>query len=150
MKNFQNMDTRLIIHAVLLSNNQEVLIIKRTENQSVYPGYWDIPGGTLESGELPLEGLKREVKEETNLDIGKASLFFHTANIDKSKNKLFVRLIFLATYKGSNIILNPNEHTEYQWITKETYKNFKLIGYLYDCLPQIFDKKQLLLRNIDY
>ncbi len=70
------------------------------ENQSVYSGYWDIPGGTLESGELPLEGLKREVKEETNIDIGEASLCFHTANIDKSKNKLFVQLIFWQPTKN--------------------------------------------------
>lgn len=32
------MDTKLIIHAILLSDNQKILIIKRAENQSVYPG----------------------------------------------------------------------------------------------------------------
>ena len=33
------------------------------------PGAWEIPGGRLEIGEDPHLGLKREVKEETQLDI---------------------------------------------------------------------------------
>jgi ADP-ribose pyrophosphatase YjhB (NUDIX family) len=32
-------------------------------------GYWDLPGGFLEQGEHPAEGLRREVREETGLQI---------------------------------------------------------------------------------
>ena len=34
-----------------------------------YKGYWDIPGGFLEEGEHPLDGLRRELREETGLDV---------------------------------------------------------------------------------
>jgi len=34
-----------------------------------FKGYWDLPGGFLEEGEHPLDGLKRELHEETALDI---------------------------------------------------------------------------------
>ena len=32
-------------------------------------GHWDLPGGFLEEGEEPLEGLRREFREETGLEV---------------------------------------------------------------------------------
>ena len=34
-----------------------------------FQGSWDLPGGFLEEGESPLDGLRRELKEETGLDV---------------------------------------------------------------------------------
>ena len=51
----------------LLVRNGRVLIGRR----KIEPrkGYWDLPGGFLEEGEAPLDGLRREFREETGLDV---------------------------------------------------------------------------------
>jgi ADP-ribose pyrophosphatase YjhB (NUDIX family) len=38
-------------------------------------GYWSIPGGIVETGEKLVEGIRREVAEETGLDVDPYSLF---------------------------------------------------------------------------
>jgi len=51
----------------LLVRNGRVLIGRR----KIEPrkGCWDLPGGFLEEGEPPLEGLRREFLEETGLEV---------------------------------------------------------------------------------
>ncbi len=44
-----------------------VLLVKRAVEP--FKGYWDIPGGFLEAGEHPLDGMLREVREETGLEV---------------------------------------------------------------------------------
>ncbi len=38
-------------------------------------GLWDIPGGFLEEGEHPLDGIRRELREETGLEVEPGELF---------------------------------------------------------------------------
>jgi len=51
----------------LLVRDGKVLIGRR----KIEPrkGYWDLPGGFLEEGEAPLDGLRREFREETGLEV---------------------------------------------------------------------------------
>ena len=51
----------------LVVDRGRVLLVRRTKKP--FKGYWDIPGGFLEPGEHPEEGLVRELKEETRLDV---------------------------------------------------------------------------------
>lgn len=52
---------------VIIVKNGRVLLGKKASGPK--KGLWNIPGGFLEAGEHPLQGAKREIKEETNLNI---------------------------------------------------------------------------------
>ena len=50
--------------AIIFDDQKRVLLSHRVDHD-----LWNLPGGTLEAGEAPWEGVIREVEEETNLDI---------------------------------------------------------------------------------
>ncbi len=61
---------------ILYSEEKGLLLEKRTDT-----GEWCTPGGAIELGESLEEALKREIKEETNLDIVNPKLFDIKANV---------------------------------------------------------------------
>lgn len=49
------------VSAIIINENSQILFLKRSEKDDFMPGGWDVPGGGLDYGEEPEEGLKREV-----------------------------------------------------------------------------------------
>ncbi len=117
-----------------MNDEHKILITRRAQRNDVLPGIWDIPGGTLEDGEDPYDGAMREVKEETGLAIAKPKLFFQKSNVDDSKKKQFITLVFRATYLGGEIRLNPEEHDQYAWINASEIGKYKAVDYVPECL----------------
>ena len=123
---------RIIVHALINAKNG-YLVTKRSKEETTFPEYWDIPGGLAETGELPREAVIRETKEEVGLDIMPTSVIHEDSNLDKSKNLIFIRLVYLCELKSKidDIILQEEEHSEYRFIsTLEDLKNEKISPFL--------------------
>jgi 8-oxo-dGTP pyrophosphatase MutT (NUDIX family) len=56
---------RLVVGAVIVDDAGRAFVHRRGPDRTLFPNYWDIPGGHVEPGEAPLEALSREVEEET-------------------------------------------------------------------------------------
>jgi 8-oxo-dGTP pyrophosphatase MutT (NUDIX family) len=69
---------RVSIKALVVDSSNKFLLVKE-EN-----GLWELPGGGLDFGENPHEGLRRELKEEMGLEAKAISnhpqYFFHAIN----------------------------------------------------------------------
>ncbi len=126
------MEIGIIVNIIILNQKGEILIIRRTKSNDVEPGLWDIPGGTLEQGEDPAMGVKRELKEETGLEVGRLKIINQLSSVDKKKNKQFVRLIFNSDDVDGEIILSPDEHDEYKWIKLEEISNYNCASFIKD------------------
>jgi len=56
--------------------NDQILLIRHRENESGR-SYWILPGGGIEPGETEEDCVRREIREETNLEIGVVSLLLN-------------------------------------------------------------------------
>ncbi len=55
------------VGAVVLAPDARVVLVRRA--QPPREGEWSLPGGVLELGEALMDGIAREVREETGLDV---------------------------------------------------------------------------------
>ncbi len=138
----------IIVHTIVFNSNKEILLIKRSSAETTLPGYWDIPGGTLEDGEDPTNGAIRETLEETGIKIDRPSLFFYTSNIDTQKNKQFILMIFITQTFNSQVILNKDDHEDYKWIDINDPLQLSVVFYIKDCFKLLRSKKHKLLKFI--
>ncbi len=59
---------------VLIKPNGDFLLTSRPPGK-VYEGYWEFPGGKLETGETVEQALRRELMEEIGITIGSVTLW---------------------------------------------------------------------------
>jgi 8-oxo-dGTP diphosphatase len=55
------------VAAVIWNDRREILLIRRTKQPRM--GEWSLPGGKVEFGEALVPALRREIREETGLEI---------------------------------------------------------------------------------
>lgn len=84
-----------------ITKNQEVVLIKQYRH-GVQEVLWEIPGGVVEEGEDPLEGVKRELLEETG----------YTASEFISVGKLYPNPAFQTNTMYCFLALNAERVTE--------------------------------------
>ena len=95
------MKKRLIALLALINDNNEVLISLR-QNRREYNGYWEYPGGKVESSETLELGLIREIKEEINLEISKNCIAPLTFAVDQHELSQTILFLYICRkWEGS-------------------------------------------------
>ncbi len=117
----------------LISKNGKFLLLRRSSTAKIYPDLWDLPGGKLEHGENPIEGLVREVLEETSLKIKVLKPIFAYSEL----NAAYVYVVIFESNIISGEVKLSIEHSEYKWASKKEALELKLEPYLQKYFSQI-------------
>lgn len=115
------------VGALIFNQEGKVFLMKSYK----WRGKYVIPGGHIELGEKMEEALKREIKEETGLDIfGIKFLCFKEFIFNKAfwKRRHFIFLEFVCKTKSSKVTLN-SEGQEYVWATVDEALKLSLEPY---------------------
>jgi len=115
------------------------LILRRSLQKKAFPGKWTVPGGGLETDDyinLPASGagqwyhavevsLRREIKEETGLEVGALNYLLDIAFI-RPDGVPVVILSYWTNYKAGEVKLDEDS-IDYAWVSYEEAKNYDLI-----------------------
>ena len=108
--------------AAFIKKDNKVLIAKRsTGDESVF-GKWEFPGGKVEEEETEKQALKREIKEEFEMNI-KANKFIIN-NICEYPNKTIDLRLYECEYVSGQFKLH--DHSEYCFVEVDELLDYDL------------------------
>ena len=112
------MDKFDVVAAIIIKNDK-YFIAQRNRNKHMGLS-WEFPGGKVEKEETFEIALKREIKEELNIEINiKNKLGEENYQDDKINVKLHY---FICSHVNGEITLS--EHENSAWVTKNEFKNY--------------------------
>jgi 8-oxo-dGTP diphosphatase len=107
------------VSGVVPDDHGRVLLVRRRDNQ-----HWEPPGGVLELAETIHDGLRREVREETGLDIELGPL----TGVYKNMRRGIVALVFRCKITGGQLTTHDEviafhwaDEAEVRQLTSEAY-----------------------------
>jgi len=95
----------------IIRKGEMILVLRKSDKVEIYPGQWDLPGGRLNQGESWSEGLAREVREETGLEV----TFVQEIRTWESQKWDTIGKTVTCDYISGEVQLSW-EHTEYHWM----------------------------------
>ena len=133
MFNTQTIRKPFSVLVVIYKENRDFLLIQRTDD----PSFWQSVTGGIDEGETPVETAYRELLEETGIDAGALGLVIHDHN---KTNQYTIRKSWRYRYQPNatintehvfsicvpnniHIQLDPNEHTDFVWLTQQQAAN---------------------------
>jgi 8-oxo-dGTP diphosphatase len=115
---------KISVCAAVIARGDMVLVTTRPPGQEM-SGRWEFPGGKIEPGESPSECLKREIKEELDLDI----LVFDTMFITEYEypgKKVNIRFMRCSASPG-NPDPAPQEGQQWAWVKRNSLPEIDLL-----------------------
>lgn len=109
------------VDAIILDEDERVLLIRRSNSSQTYPGYWALVGGWVEWGETAHDALMCEVREEIGVEIEEIMFigsYFDTPHRHPTKTS-FALPHFCKISSGEPSVHQPEEIQEVRWFSEE-------------------------------
>lgn len=101
----------LTVTAAIIRREGKILSARRKPGSHM-AGYWEFPGGKLEPNETPRQCLKRELREEFNID-SKVGSFFGESCYDYGTKQIRLLCFFVDYLSGT---FELHDHDEIRWL----------------------------------
>ncbi len=117
--------TRVSAAVILRQDGTEYLLAQRPPGKA-YAGYWEFPGGKVESGESFADALVRELQEELGITVT-AMTPWVTRHFVYPHARVEIRFFRVTAWTGD---LHPHEHTDTAWLSAAAMAGGKALDLL--------------------
>ena len=134
----------LTVLGVIARPDGTFLITKRVMTKAWAPGWWEVSGGGVQAGESSEEAVRREVKEETGLDVRNAeggyAFTYKRVNPDEGDNYFVDVYRFVMDIDEKDVSFQEAEIDGHMFATREQIESFAKEGKFlhYDSIKQVF------------
>lgn len=139
-------DYHLTVIGVVKRPDGKYLISQRSKDKSWGAGWWEVPGGGVTAGEDSLTAMKREMLEETGLDVSNAEggyVFSYKRDNPEEKNNYFVDIYrFIMDFEESDVKVQEREVQGFKLATIDEIKELASQGIFlhYDSMKKVFEE----------
>lgn len=111
--------TMIQIHVARRRNESiEYLVMKRSDDEEIYPGIWQVVTGMIEPDESAQEAALRELHEESGLrPLEFYCLPYITSFFSIRRNQLQHVPVFAAIVDENAVVMLSDEHSEFKWVS---------------------------------
>jgi 8-oxo-dGTP pyrophosphatase MutT (NUDIX family) len=128
---------KIAAHA-LIKKGDKYLFTKRAPVNDYKPNEWDLPGGTIEFKEEPVEALLKEVLEETSLKVKIEKPVFICSHTQGERHQFWI--VYECECLDGKVKLNPEEHDKFIWLSKSEISKLPMIYFLQKFYNDILSK----------
>lgn len=119
---------RLAVKALVRDQQGEkILLIRRSAQSRQFKGKWDLPGGKVDAGESFDEALRREVAEETGVEISVDAL---AGALEFETPGARLAVLVMECRQLSGEVRLSDEHDAHAWVPREELPNMEFGGRL--------------------
>ena len=136
---------QLTVLGVVVRPDGKFLITQRVMTKAWAPGWWEVSGGAAQAGEDSQDAVKREILEETGLDVtgceGGYLFTYHRENPGKGDNYFVDVYRFIKDFDEKEVKPQEEETLGFQLATAQEIKAIADQGIFihYDSIKQAFE-----------
>lgn len=135
----KNFNSKFEIVSCFCELDGKILLLHRQDHKP-QGDTWGVPAGKRDNDETLFQAIIREIREETGIELSCQEVEYYKKVFVRYANYDFIYHIFHVELKTPiKVILNKNEHKNFQWLTPQQALEINLIEDLEVCIEIFYD-----------
>ncbi len=126
-----------IAQKAIVSKDTKVLITRDSRDE-----LWELPGGRLDGGEEPIDGVQREIREELGVEVRVDEIFNLETMWHGRDKETMVSIYYIVSLldESAEFKVDPIEVVEMKWVDGEELKEYEMYPQYKKVLEEYFAK----------